>query len=177
MAMAEIPPNALIISIMASSKREMQSHRMFPRGVRRNRARWPMANCGSIPIPIRPGSLNLIDVRFVRRNRSSVVHCWPVLRTYCLSSWQIVQELGGWSLSAYCVPQVEQMKFGIFHYLEKEIYYTEHSLHSHSAFHTDHFASTSANQAECTHVEMLTRCQFDHHQLGKNCRAFGGPLR
>jgi hypothetical protein len=34
-------------------------------GERRNRTRWPMAKCGSTPIPIRPGSLNLTELRLV----------------------------------------------------------------------------------------------------------------
>src|SRR5207253_8145409 len=75
-------------------------------------ARWPMAKCGSTPTPMSPGSLNLIELRLVSRNRSSVVHCWPVFLTYCLGSSQIVQAAGGCSLSAYCVPQVVHMKLG-----------------------------------------------------------------
>ena len=66
-----------------------------------------------MPMPISPGSLNLIELRFVSRRRSSVVHCWPVFLTYCLGSSQIVQAAGGSSVSAYCVPQVAQIKFGM----------------------------------------------------------------
>src|SRR6187399_2120780 len=72
-----------------------------------------MAKCGSMPTPISPGSLYLIEFRPVTRSLSSVVHCCPVFLTYCRSSRQIVQALGGWSPSAYCVPQVVQMKFGM----------------------------------------------------------------
>ena len=82
-------------------------------GVRRNKARWPMAKCGSMPMPIRPGSSNRIELRLVSRSLSSVVHCWPVALTYCRSSSQMAQAAGGCSLSAYCVPQVVQMKWGI----------------------------------------------------------------
>ena len=82
-------------------------------GVRTNKARWPMAKGGSMPMPISPGSSNRIELRLVSRSSSSVVHCWPVALTYCRSSWQMAQAAGGWSLSAYCVPQVVQMKFGM----------------------------------------------------------------
>src|SRR5262245_13770392 len=75
-----------------------------------------MAKCGSIPTPINPGSLNFTEFRLVSRSLSRVVHCWPVALTYCRSSWQMVQPAGGWSPSAYCVPQVVQMKFGIAHH-------------------------------------------------------------
>jgi hypothetical protein len=111
--MAEMPPNALIASTTASSNSGRQSHRTLAFGVRRNKARWPMANGGSMPTPISPGSSNLIELRWVSRSRSQVVHCWPVTLTYCRSSWQTAQAAGGWSLSAYCVPQVVQMKFGM----------------------------------------------------------------
>ena len=114
--MAEMPPIAWIASTTASSSSGRQSHRMLAFGVRRNKARWPMAKCGSMPMPISPGSLNLIELRLVSRSRSRVVHCWPVTLTYCRSSWQMVQAAGGCSLSAYCVPQVVQMKFGMAHH-------------------------------------------------------------
>jgi len=41
---------------------------------------------------------------------SSVVQFWPGGGTYCRSSSQIGQAAGGFSLGAYCVPQVLQMK-------------------------------------------------------------------
>ena len=112
--MAEMPPSAWITSTTASSSSERQSHRRLAFGARRNKARWPMAKCGSMPTPMSPDSSNRIELRLVRRSLSSVVHCWPVALTYWRSSWQIVQEAGGWPLSAYCVPQVVQMKFGMF---------------------------------------------------------------
>jgi hypothetical protein len=114
--MAEMPPSALIASTTAGSSSGRQSHKTLAFGVRRNKARWPMAKCGSMPTPISPGSLNLSEFRLVSRSLSRVVHCWPVALTYCRSSWQMVQAAGGWSLSAYCVPQVVQMKFGIAHH-------------------------------------------------------------
>lgn len=60
--------------------------------------------------------LDLIEFRLVSSSLSSVVQCWPVALTYCRSSWQMAQASGGWSLSAYCVPPVVQMKFGIAHH-------------------------------------------------------------
>ena len=106
----------LIASTTAGSSSGRQSHKTLAFGVRRNKARWPMAKCGSMPMPISPGSLNLSEFRLVSRSLSRVVHCWPVALTYCRSSWQMVQAARGWSLSAYCVPQVVQMKFGIAHH-------------------------------------------------------------
>ena len=41
---------------VAASSSEMQSHRMLPPGVRTSSARWPMANCGWLPMPMMPGS-------------------------------------------------------------------------------------------------------------------------
>src|SRR6516164_2524051 len=75
-----------------------------------------MAKGGSMPTPISPGSSNLSEFLLVSRSLSRVVHCWPVALTYCRSSWQMVQAVGGWSLLAYCDPQVVQMKFGIAHH-------------------------------------------------------------
>jgi hypothetical protein len=64
-------------------------------------------------MPISPGSLNLSEFRFVSRSLSSVVQCLPVFLTYCRSSRQMAHAAGGWSLSAYWVPQVVQLKFGM----------------------------------------------------------------
>jgi hypothetical protein len=110
MAMAAMPPSAVIASTTASSSSDTQSQKMLARGVRRNRARCPMAKCGSIPMPMSPGSSCLIELRFVSRSRSSVVHCCPIALTYWRSSSQMAQAPGGSSLSACCVPQVVQMK-------------------------------------------------------------------
>src|SRR6516162_3040326 len=74
-----------------------------------------MPKCGSMPMPMSPGSLYLIEFRIVRRSLSRMVHCWPVFLTYCLGSSQIVQTAYGCSLSAYWVPQVVQMKLGMAH--------------------------------------------------------------
>lgn len=93
----------------AWSRSGRQSQRMLPPGERKNKARWPMAKCGSMPMPIRPASLNLIELRLVSRRRSSVVQFWPVALTYWRGSSQIVQAEGGCWLSAYWVPQVVQM--------------------------------------------------------------------
>ena len=113
MAMAEMPPSALTISTTAGSSKDTQSHRTLPFGVRTSSARWPMAKCGSTPMPVSPDSSKRIEFRLVRRSLSCVVHCWPVTLRYCRSSWQTAQAAGGCSLSACCVPQVVQMKFGI----------------------------------------------------------------
>src|SRR5262245_55607325 len=113
MAIAETPHSALTISTSAGSKSGTQSHRTLPFAVCTSSARWPMAKCGSTPMPVSLGSSNRIELRCVSRILSSVVHCWPVTLRYCRSSWHTAQTGGGCSPSACCVPQVVQMKFGI----------------------------------------------------------------
>ncbi len=93
--MAEMPPSALTISTRAGSSSGTQSHRTLPFGVRTSSARWPMAKCGSTPMPISPGSSKRIELRLVSRSLSCVVHCWPVALTYCRSSSQMAQAAGG----------------------------------------------------------------------------------
>jgi hypothetical protein len=44
---------------------------------------------------------------------SSVVQLCPAVVTYCRSSSQIGHDAGGFSVGAYCVPQVLQMKAGM----------------------------------------------------------------
>ena len=41
-------------------------------------ARWPIANYGSVPIPVRPALLARSCCGGRARSSSSVVHCWPV---------------------------------------------------------------------------------------------------
>ena len=48
---------------------------------------------------------------------SSGVQLWPAGGTYCRSSSQIGHDEGGFSLGAYCVPHVVQMKAGMISYL------------------------------------------------------------
>ena len=107
------PPMALIISIVARSISEMQSHRMLPCGVRRSCARWPMPKAGNVMIEIRLGSSSRQAFMLRLASVSSVVQLWPGGGTYCRSSSQIGQAAGGLSLGAYCVPQVVQMKAGM----------------------------------------------------------------
>ena len=109
MAMTEILPIALIAFKTASSSSERQSHNTLPFGVRRNKARCPMANCDSMPMPINPGSLAFREFRSVIRSFSRVVRCCPVFLTSWRSSSQMPQATGVWSHSAYCVPQVVQI--------------------------------------------------------------------
>ena len=68
-----------------------------------------MTKCGSTPMPVNHGPSSRIELRWVSRSLSSVVHCWPVTLTYCRSSSQIGQLAGAPSLAGYWVPQVVQM--------------------------------------------------------------------
>ena len=46
-----MPPRAFTSAIVSSSSKEMQSQSRFPPGDCRSKARWPIANSGSVPIP------------------------------------------------------------------------------------------------------------------------------
>src|ERR687886_525997 len=64
MAIAARPPRASTAAPISSSRREMQSQRTFPAGDETSSARWPIANDGSQPIPVRPGSSSRISARW-----------------------------------------------------------------------------------------------------------------
>src|SRR5436853_2604904 len=113
MAIPLIPPMALIISTVARSIRAMQSHRMLPWDVRKSWARWPMPKAGNVVIEIRFGSSSRMAFMLRWASVSSVIQLWPAGVTYCRSSLQIGHAGGGFSLGAYCVPHVVQMKAGM----------------------------------------------------------------
>lgn len=48
MTIAARPPSSLIQSMVAPSRKVMQSQRILPWGVLMRMARWPMANGGSV---------------------------------------------------------------------------------------------------------------------------------
>src|SRR5690348_865334 len=104
------PPRPWMRETVASSSIAMQSHRIFPFGVRISSARWPMAKFGWVPTPITPGSCWRQALNARAASDFSVVQLWPVAGTYCRSSSQIAHCAGGLSLGAYCVPQAVQMK-------------------------------------------------------------------
>jgi hypothetical protein len=56
MAIAVMPPSAVISVTVAASRNEMQSHSTLPFGVCTRIARWPMAKGGWVPMPMTPGS-------------------------------------------------------------------------------------------------------------------------
>jgi len=72
-----------------------------------------MPNFGVVPMPVSPGSSPRIRFVWAARSSSSVVQRWPPQPMYWRSSSQIKQRWGGAGASAYCVPQVVQMKGGI----------------------------------------------------------------
>ena len=106
-------PSACTAATVASSTRLMQSHRKPPAAVRRCSARWPMANLGSVPMPMRPGPSGWTVLRWLRRSSCSVVQRCPCHPMYWRSSEQMRQCSGGMGVSGYWVPQVVQMKFAI----------------------------------------------------------------
>ena len=96
-----------------SSSREMQSHSTLPPGVRTSSARCPIANAGSTPTPVRPGSSSRSTTAWSRPSSAMVVQRWPPQPTYWRSSSQMGQAVGGWAVSGYCTPQVAQIQAGI----------------------------------------------------------------
>src|SRR5580700_348464 len=113
MAMPMRPPSALTMVIVASSRREMQSHSTLPSSVRNNSARCAMANAGTLPIPMRSGSCCWKELIWRRDSDSSVVHACPDGGTNWRGSSQIGQRAGFCGEGANWVPQVTQMKAGM----------------------------------------------------------------
>ena len=98
----------------------MQSQSTLPPGVSTRRARWPMANDGSVPMPHSPGpsASNRLRRPSARRSASRVQR-WPSQPTYCRSSSQIGQWTGGpsddpdaGSAAGCSTPQVTQIQPG-----------------------------------------------------------------
>src|SRR5262245_10618158 len=111
--MALRPPSPLMRVMVASSMSEMQSHRTLPCGVKTRSARWPIANCGRVPMPIRPGSCWRKALRWSTARASSVVHLWPLGGMNWRSSSHTRHSASGPELGGYCVPHAVQMKAGI----------------------------------------------------------------
>src|SRR5215468_5055556 len=99
--------------MVASSKSEIQSHSTLPAGVATRMARWPIANVGRVPMPIRPSSCWRNVLAWRAASCSDVIQLCPEGGTYCRSSSQMMHCAGGASLGEYCVPQVVQMKEGM----------------------------------------------------------------
>src|SRR5215472_17749200 len=92
----------------------MQSQSIFPCSAWTSKARCPMANFGSVPMPIKPDSCSFTTLWNPSDCISaSVVHCWPSCPIYCRASRQIGQPVGGVSLWGNCVPHVLQIHFSI----------------------------------------------------------------
>ena len=108
MAMPVSPPRASTAAAVASSSRLTQSHSRLPSPCGTSSARWPIAKCGSVPIPVRPPSSRIVFARSAARS-ACVVHAWPEAGTYWRGSSQIGHRGGGPSVAANCVPQVTQM--------------------------------------------------------------------
>src|SRR4051794_24618737 len=102
MAIAASPPRRSTSAAVASSSSVTQSHSRFAEPYGTSSARWPMANRGSVPMPVSPAS-SRTALRCVERSASSVVHCWPETGTYWRGSSQTGQASTG---PAYWTPQV-----------------------------------------------------------------------
>src|SRR5262249_49229436 len=70
-------PSPLIKAMVAGSSIEMQSHKTFPLGVQTTSARWPIANCGCVPMPITPGSYWRYELKCPAIRAASVVQGCP----------------------------------------------------------------------------------------------------
>jgi hypothetical protein len=97
----------IVASTILSSQRAILIHQFLGRASRRSRLLVPRVVCQT-GLPLGWSHLS----RFSRRFFSGCTTD-PVFLPYCLGSSQIVQEAGGWSLSAYCVPQVVRMRWGM----------------------------------------------------------------
>src|SRR5262245_56153395 len=106
-------PSPLIKAMVAGSSIEMQSHKTFPLGVQTTSARWPIANCGCVPMPITPGSYWRYELKCPAVRAASVVQVCPRGGTYCRSSSQITHCRGATLLGVYWVPQAVQMNASI----------------------------------------------------------------
>src|SRR5262249_6387816 len=95
--------------MVAGSSIEMQSHKTFPLGVQTTSARWRIANCGCIPMPITPGSYWRYELKCPAVRAARVVQVCPRGGTYCRSSSQITHCRGATLLGGYWVPQAVQM--------------------------------------------------------------------
>ncbi len=72
-----------------------------------------MAKYGVAPMPMTFGSCSRKAFMWPAWSASSVVQVWPRGGTYCRSSSQMRHCAGGCAVSAYCVPQAVQMKWGM----------------------------------------------------------------
>ena len=106
MAIAEIPPKALIRATVSALIRLMQSHRMLLLPARTSSARCPIPNEGEVVTPQTPSPSPYNVLRWPFCNWSNVVQCWPCKPTNWRSSSQMGQRSGGWSAGGNCVPQV-----------------------------------------------------------------------
>src|SRR5262249_37811335 len=113
----------LIKAVVAGSSIEMQSHKTFPLGVETTSARWPIANCGCVPMPITPGSYWRDELKCPPVRAAGVVQGFPRGGTYCRSSSQISHCRGATLLGVYWVPQAVQMNGSIS-------LFREHALHA-----------------------------------------------
>ncbi len=100
----------------------MQSHRTFPLGVQTTSARWPIANCGCVPMPITPDSYWRYELKCPAVRAASVVQVCPRGGTYCRSSSQITHCRGATLLGVYWVPQAVQMNASISLFREHALY-------------------------------------------------------
>ena len=73
----------------------MQSHKMFPPGVRSRKARWLMAKAGTVCTLSKPGSCRRQALRCASASASRVVQDWPPPGTNWRSSSQMGQRPGG----------------------------------------------------------------------------------
>ena len=108
MAMAFNPPFDLMNSIVVSFSNEMQSHKIFPFGVRIRKARWPMANLGMVLISYKLSLIRVIRLLKLFCKSSIFVQAWPFAGRYCRSLLQTGQFPEVCLLSTNWVPQVEQ---------------------------------------------------------------------
>src|SRR5262249_45362088 len=100
----------------------MQSHKTFPLGVQTTSARWPIANCGCVPMPITPGSYWRDGLQGPAIWAASGVHVWAAGGAECRSFLQISHCRRATLLGVYWVPQAVQMNASISLFREHMVY-------------------------------------------------------
>src|SRR5260370_13384496 len=102
-----------MISMVALSRKLMQSQSTFPEGVMIRNARCPIPNRGMVESANRSGTIFRNALKWSTLNLAAVVHTCPDFGTNCRGSSQIIHRDGGIGLSGYSTPQAVHRNLGI----------------------------------------------------------------
>src|SRR6516165_4618573 len=166
--------------MVAESSIEMQSHKTFPLGVQTTSARWPIANCGCVPMPITPASYWRYELKCPAVRAASVVQVCPRGGTYCHSSSQITHCRGATLLGVYWVPQAVQMNASISLFREHALFMHVDYRPSPAGFariyQTENEKWGSARQKGATRREETYEYKVEDHHCRSGRRLRTGSL-